>query len=264
MVIEYAHIWKRWEDRRRRILKLLGLGVHIGIVATYSLVIVPFIAVLMNLDPLYFFLRWWSIDITFSTDPIQVALACFRVANIFMLLLTVMRNYWFMVIYCMVTFQAYKCCILLHSSSNTSAGKCLEESCKLRLFHAYISPFTNSVNAILMFHGHFTCVVMFWLSMKGWGQLPDIIVAAYPLGGVITFVWILSILNILSGIQKASRNVIQKLKAESTGSVFLKKRVPTLIPIQFRSGSYFVIGQDAAGSFFNTVVDNVVSAVLTF
>lgn len=181
--------------------------------------------------------------------------------------LSIVRNMCFMYIYFYETIQAYQfICKLIAKIGD--AQDILKNYNKLNAIHRVSAPFANRAILMSMFMAHACCVFMFWIFIRGRDMMPDYLLRTFFFTGVCDLCWVFLILKVYSKIKENSAAIIYELKKEVIGKTksrdrtLLKYEIACLVPLKFYGGGWFEVTRDSPGNFVNTVLDNVVSAVL--
>lgn len=231
---------------------------------------VPAVAIIyFDLDPLYYVIIH-GFNPEFRNIPaVSNALVGIRLLAGLAYILSITRVTTFMCFSGVLGFHAYfGSCKLM--TGCRSLFQVVDFYKRLSTAHAHLFNFFKETNALILFMGHTCSICMFWVSIRGWDLAHHLIIAFFPVGGFIIMMWALTLLVVQSGVMQISEGVLHEIKVrmkterQQRNRRILQAEIRRLQPITLKVGNLFTINQDSPGNSLMTMLDNLISAVMTF
>lgn len=251
--------WFLYERKFKILIDAFGNGIVNGMGSTALIYSFSFLGVFFNLDTL-FFLSDFEPGNNFHTVTVIFRISCHLVYTH-----CCGRNMAFLLLFYIITFQAYISCFTLVPTKYASscAIVTLREYLKIVVVHTRLYDLANVATAWLVFMGHTTCLIMFWMGIRGWSFIPAELNTLFPVFGMNAALCLIVALTVQSHIGSKSVRILKILRRRRY-CAFLEKRLKATRAVHFRIGGLQRIGKESTGNFVNTLSGNLSTAVLTF
>lgn len=252
-------------------LKYRGAGTALCLAIGFTplFLLLSQLGVVFNLDPPYFLVQLFFRNCKTTFNIIDLIILALRMVLIFVFTLNLDRTMCFMLLYCFQILQSnISALTVLQTLSKTEVV--ISEYRELVLINGLTKCFSNNAIALLMFLAHSCSLCMLWLSIRGWGLAPDIVICFFPISGLLIFIWVLLMLTAIGGIHRLSHILLHRLlkrvlyKERGISQKYFLRQVFALRPLCYRSGNWFVVTKKSPGNFLSTAVGNLVFLVITF